>query len=240
MPAFLNDITPFIGTGEKNEQGLGLKEFLDEYDSKKYECPCVTADILVMRHPRDFHTVREGIKLLMIKRRNHPGIGMWALPGGFVEIREDLIDSAKRELKEETNLEGIPMEQLFTWGDYDRDPRCRIITTAFLALVEEDIQGMKAGDDAADAAWMDVELVQEAEEIVQEGDRERVRTIYSLKLNGPRGVPALTARTAYTVNRHGLLKEPHYEVLDREGIAFDHPCMIVQALLHIQRLLERK
>jgi 8-oxo-dGTP diphosphatase len=73
---------------------------------------------------------QEHLRLLMIRRRNHPNIGMWALPGGFVELRENLEDAAKRELMEETGVENAPMIQLKTYGDYDRDPRWRVITTA--------------------------------------------------------------------------------------------------------------
>lgn len=235
MAAFLEEIEAFMGNGENNQEGKSLKEFLEEYDPGRYECPCVTTDIIVIRHPGGFQTVEWGLKLLMIKRLNHPGIGMWALPGGFAEIRENLIDSARRELKEETNLENIPMEQLYIWGNYDRDPRCRIITASFLALVEGDIEGMEAGDDAAEAAWMDVSFEKIAEEILP--GKKRVRKEFSLILSNQEAGLTLKAGVSCTENQEGLLKEEEYKVESRDGIAFDHPCMIVQALRKLEACL---
>ena len=140
----------FAGTGEKNENGQTLDEFLEAYNPKKYDCPCSTVDTLVFRTSgQDAKTGSLKLKLLMIRRKNHPSIGFWALPGGFVDLRENLEDSAKRELYEETGVKGVPVVQLKTYGDYDRDPRWRVITTAFIALLDEEIE-VKAGDDAKD------------------------------------------------------------------------------------------
>lgn len=235
MPAFLEDITPFLGTGEKDEQGLTLEEYLEQYDTKQYETPSVTTDILVFQHPKTFTEVESGLKLLMIKRRNHPGIGTWALPGGFAEMRENLVDSAKRELMEETNLKGIPLEQLYTWGDYQRDPRCRIITVSFLALVEEGRNDIKAGDDAKDAAWFDVTYKKIGEKV-----NEKLETIYKIELKQEEKKIHLLAEVVCIKNKEGLLKEKRFKVIKNSGIAFDHPAFIVQALLYIKHLLGNK
>ena len=93
------------------------------------------------------------LKVLLVRRSNHPSIGFWALPGGFAEMRENLEDTARRELEEETGVKELPLEQFAVYGDYDRDPRTRVITTAYLSLVNEQDITVRAGDDAADAAW---------------------------------------------------------------------------------------
>lgn len=128
----------------RNEKGENLAEFLAAYKPGHYERPSVTVDMVVF--------TREG-ELLLIKRRNHPNIGEWALPGGFIEMGESLYESALRELAEETGVRDLPLHSLGIFGAPDRDPRTRIITAAFAAEVEQGqlLPKIQAGDDAADA-----------------------------------------------------------------------------------------
>jgi 8-oxo-dGTP diphosphatase len=129
------------------------KKFLKKYDSKTYEKPSVTADIAIC-------SVIDGtLKVLLIKRKNYPYKGKWALPGGFLDIssKETLEETAARELLEETGLKNIYIEQLKTYGDPDRDPRMRVITVAYYALVPIDQVGqVQAGDDATEAQWFPI------------------------------------------------------------------------------------
>ena len=155
--AFLEKLDRFYGTGECNRAGESLEAFLEKYNPKKYDCPSNTVDMVGVRCREKYRQWGQPLKVLMIKRGNHPSIGYWAVPGGFVELREDMDQAAARELEEETGVKGLPLQQLRTWGSYDRDPRWRVITTSYLALVEGELP-VKAGDDAADALWMDVEL----------------------------------------------------------------------------------
>ena len=112
MASFLEDITPFYGTGERNGKGQTLEEFLEEYDPYRYKNPCCTTDTVVFSY-KDEQALKEGrLKILLVKRGNHPSIGCWALPGGFVNLRENLEDTARRELQEETGVSGLPVEQL--------------------------------------------------------------------------------------------------------------------------------
>lgn len=113
--------------------------------------PMVTVDAVV------FGFFGSRAKLLLIKRRNEPFKGRWALPGGFVGIDEELERAAARELAEETGLVGISLEQMHTFGDVGRDPRGRQITIAFMGIVREGQTKIKAGDDAAKARWFDIE-----------------------------------------------------------------------------------
>ena len=158
MASFLEDITPFYGTGERNGKGQTLEEFLEEYDPYRYKNPCCTTDTVVFSY-KDEQALKEGrLKILLVKRGNHPSIGCWALPGGFVNLRENLEDTARRELQEETGVSGLPVEQFACYGDYQRDPRARIITSAYLSIVKESDVSVEAGDDAADAAWFEIEI----------------------------------------------------------------------------------
>src|SRR3954451_2234980 len=77
----------------------------------------------------------QDLKVLLIQRDLPPFVGQWALPGGFVRVDETLEDAARRELQEESGLRDIFLEQLYTFGDLDRDPRERVVTIAYYALV---------------------------------------------------------------------------------------------------------
>ena len=137
---------------EVNAKGQTLEEFLAEYDETKFRRPSNTVDMILM-------TVSGArLKLLLIRRKDHPFINDWALPGGFVNFDEELETAVSRELAEETNItRDTYFRQLYTFGKSDRDPRTRIITTAYLSMTpEENIRNTRAGDDAADAGWFTV------------------------------------------------------------------------------------
>jgi 8-oxo-dGTP diphosphatase len=121
------------------------------YDAGKFERPSVTVDvvILTMREHRREHR----LEVLLVKRRHWPFEGMWAIPGGFVTMNESLDEAARRELAEETNVRDVYIEQLYTFGDPGRDPRTRVITVVYYALVRPDQVKLHAADDAADARW---------------------------------------------------------------------------------------
>lgn len=109
----------------------------------------VTVDIVIF-------TLRESdLQVLLVKRKHPPYEGRWAIPGGYVEAEESLEDAAARELFEETHVQDVHIEQLYTFGDPKRDPRGRVITVAYFALVPAPL-AVEAGDDAADAQWKSV------------------------------------------------------------------------------------
>lgn len=112
----------------------------------------LAADLVV------FGFVKKELQVLLIKRKYAPGAGAWALPGGFVRADESLEDAARRELREETGLtESGYLEQLFTFGAVDRDPRGRVISVAYLVLVNEaEKVKLKATDDALEARWFPI------------------------------------------------------------------------------------
>jgi 8-oxo-dGTP diphosphatase len=109
--------------------------------------PAVTTDVVLF-------TIRdEALNLLLIRRGREPFADCWALPGGFLDVDEDLDRCAERELEEETGVSGLYLEQLYTFGKTGRDPRERVISVAYFALAPSDRMRLRAGDDAADAAW---------------------------------------------------------------------------------------
>ncbi|WP_420397727.1 NUDIX hydrolase [Nioella sp.] len=117
----------------------------------EYPHPAVTADICIF-------SIREGtLKVLLIQRLIDPFKDCWAIPGGFIKMDEDLVVGAARELEEETGVSGVPLEQLGAYGAPDRDPRERVITVAFMALVPSDQMVLAAATDAADAQWFDMD-----------------------------------------------------------------------------------
>lgn len=218
----------FLGTGEKNKAGEDLYEFLEAYNPDKYRNPCNTVDTLVFTKTGDCDVRR----VLLIKRGNHPSIGMWACPGGFVEFKENLYDAALRELREETGLHDIQAEQLKSYGDYDRDPRTRIITTAFVALIEEGSQRAEAGDDAKEAGWFSV-----ADERVSREERaEGIREEYILKLFCEEKGVTINARVEVT-ERTGVLRNRTYRVVDGDGLAADHAAIVLEGYHHVKEAL---
>ena len=115
-----------------------------------YPRPMVTVDVVIF-------TVRENeLEVLLIQRKGEPFAGDWALPGGFVNMDESLEAAASRELKEETGLLEAYLEQLYTYGDPDRDPRGRVISVAYYALIPAGAQ-VHGGDDAAQAQWFPID-----------------------------------------------------------------------------------
>jgi 8-oxo-dGTP diphosphatase len=113
----------------------------------KYPRPMATVDILLWRFQE------ENPEFLLIRRRNPPYQGQWAMPGGFVEMNENLVESAERELEEETGISGVPLSPLLSAGDVGRDPRGRTITIVYTGILSRPFPGELAGDDASDAEW---------------------------------------------------------------------------------------
>jgi len=113
--------------------------------------PTVSVDAVV------FAFFKNKARLLLVNRKQEPFKGKWALPGGFVEIDEELEDAVARELAEETGLAGVRLEQMHTFGNVGRDPRGRQITIAFMGIATSRLNKIKAGDDAAKVQWFDIE-----------------------------------------------------------------------------------
>lgn len=118
--------------------------------SYEYPRAALTVDCVV------FGFDEQDLKVLLIQRDLPPFAGKWALPGGFVRVEESLEDAALRELREETGLGKVYLEQLYTFGDLERDPRERVVSVAYYALVKLSDHRIQAATDARNAAWFSV------------------------------------------------------------------------------------
>lgn len=154
------------------------------------------------------------LRVLLIERGGHPFLGQWALPGGFVRLEETVGQAAFRELKEETGVEEGYLEQLYTFSTPERDPRMRVISCAHMALVDSEKITIQAGDDARNAAWFRVESQSHQTDTMQ--------------LNLLHHEIGFTT----TVTQGRGYEEP--QILENNGLAFDHAKIIVYALQRLR------
>ncbi|MEW6434430.1 MAG: NUDIX domain-containing protein [Myxococcota bacterium] len=146
-------------SASKREPSADEKAFLEKYRPQDYPRPAVAVDLVILT------IIDAQLRVLLVKRQEHPFKGGWALPGGFVRVGdkdqgEDLDAAARRELAEETGLDPdrVFIEQLHTFGKAGRDPRMRVISVAYVALVRPDLAPIvKAGGDVSDADWFPVQ-----------------------------------------------------------------------------------
>ncbi|KEZ90217.1 MULTISPECIES: NUDIX domain-containing protein [Clostridia] len=216
----------------RNEEGLTEKEFLLQYRPGNYERPSVTVDMLIFAVDEE----EMETEVLLIKRKNHPCIGQWAIPGGFVNVDESLETAAARELEEETGLKGVCLEQLYTWGNVKRDPRTRVISVSYMAAVPKDQLTPKAGDDAEEACWFQVKKKKLSE--LENG------ATYALTIENEEDHIFMSYRITETYERQGMMwkKEteidllPAIDVLDQEKLAFDHAEILNVAMDRLEEL----
>nr|WP_321451212.1 NUDIX hydrolase [uncultured Carboxylicivirga sp.] len=119
----------------------------------EYPRPAVTTDVLLLTREVPY-------KILLIQRGNDPFKGKWALPGGFVDMDEDLKTAALRELQEETGITDVKVQQFRTYGGVNRDPRHRTISVVYTGYVDSEL-ACTGQDDAADARWFNLEVLPE-------------------------------------------------------------------------------
>ena len=128
------------------------EEFLKNYDASKYDRPSVTSDVVLFSVADGVQNNYRKLKkkyysVLLVKRNSYPFKGKWCLPGGFVRNDETSEEAARRVLADETNLHNIFMEQLYTFDSLDRDPRTRVISIAYMGLVDKNKLSGKITDE---------------------------------------------------------------------------------------------
>ena len=140
----------------RDKNGLTEEEFLRQYDADKYPKPALTADVVI------FRTFKDGREpeVLLIKRGGHPFLGCYAFPGGFSNKNEPVEEAAKRELLEETGIEGIDPQMVGVYSRPGRDPRGWTVSVAYTAVFDADEVKAEAGDDAAAVEWIPVSKAQ--------------------------------------------------------------------------------
>lgn len=244
---------------KKYEMSVEEKKFLAGYDLTKYDRPSVAADVVVFSVMKDdeCEDVRrlqeKKLKILLIRRGGFPYKGSWAMPGGFCRKGEDVIDSARRELCEETGIEDAYVKLVGVYGEPDRDPRGWVISSTYMALMNGRACRLKAGDDAQDARWFTVELTDistevtevsgtgeeivknkvEASHKVQNGKR------YRLVLKNADSDIKLTAVLRRTDMSSCGRSSDSYDIEECEGLAFDHARIITEAVLGLREDVRR-
>lgn len=222
------------------------REYLSSYDLSRFDRPSVAADMAVFsimgtkpseEEEENYRKDPEKrLKLLLIRRGSFPYKDYWALPGGFCRPGERVEDTARRELREETGVGEAYLEPFDIYSDPGRDPRGWIISHAFLALIDGERYQVRGGSDAWEAGWFGIALEKkQRKKEVREASAE-VENVYELRLVKEDGAPVqLQAVIRERKSFCGYHETVDYEILEADGLAFDHARIILCAYLALQK-----
>lgn len=200
-------------------------EFLKDYNPKDFEQLSMTADILLIsisdEETNNYRKTNDKMmSILLVKRDDYPFKGKWCLPGGFLNpLGETLEECTKRVLKKETNLQDIYLEQLYTFDNPKRDPRTRVVSTSYMALVDKNKLTDMINENAC---WFDVVLLEDNKKEVEVTLSNGIDTIH-LKIK--------KVLREKTTDRYDFISENNNE------IAFDHDLVIVAGLERLRNKL---
>lgn len=200
------------------------EEFLKDYDSSKFEKLSMTTDILIFSVSDEVQENyrklnKKHFSILLVKRDNYPFKDKWCLPGGFIRIDEDIEDSAKRILADETNLHNIYLEQLYTFGDPNRDPRMRVVSTSYMALIDKNRLNEQI---AKKASWFNVMVLEDKN---------------SINITLDNGVEEIKLKIGKTL-KEKTTDRYKYDILSNDKMAFDHPLVIASGISRLKNKLE--
>ncbi len=200
------------------------EEFLRDYDSSVFEKLSMTADILIFSVSDEVQNnyrklSKKHFSVLLVKRDNYPFKDKWCLPGGFIGIDEDIEDAAKRILANEANLHNIYLEQLYTFGNPKRDPRMRVVSTSYMALIDKNKLSEQI---STNASWFNILTIEDKESIFVTLD------------NGSEQIKFKIGKTLKekTTDRY------KYDILENDKLAFDHALVIVSGISRLKNKLE--
>ena len=227
-----------------NKQKVNYNEelFLKDYDVNIYERPSVTNDVIIFttddRNEDNSRKVpKKGIQVLLIKRSDYPEKGKWAIPGGFVNMNESLEEGAIRKLKEETGIDNVYMEQLYSFGEVNRDPRTRVISIGNVALISKDNINFNKEIPVDETKWFWIEK----NLINSEEDTNYMLKKYLLTFESEDGVVKIKYEITEKVEKSILRKkETIYKFLEdsTEELAFDHYKIIDSAIDRVRNKVE--
>ena len=206
------------------------QQYLQNYDPSVYERPSVTVDILI------FTVSQRKLQLLLIRRNEHPFLGKWAIPGGFLQIDESADDAAARRISEEAGVENVHLEQLYTFSAVDRDPRTRVISIAYLATVPFGKLKFSAGTGADEAALFTVEGIT-GESLTGSPEKASAAPPSPGKSSAASPAPEKTSAASPVSGKSSdgstdslLLTGPDGEIITGTDLAFDHAKIIWTAV----------
>ena len=200
------------------------EEFLKSYNPDDYKRLSMTTDILLfsvsdVSQENYRKTNEKTMSILLVKRDTYPFKDKWCVPGGFLKLEEELEDCPKRILEEETNLKDIYMEQLYTFGQVDRDPRMRIVSTAYMALIDKNNLKDRLSNNAS---WFNIDYKEENNNV-------------TLTLSVPDEKIVVKAKK---VLMDSTSRQYKYEIIENNDIAFDHAKVILTGLERLRNKVE--
>ena len=201
------------------------EEFLAAYNKFDFDLLSITADILIfsVSNQEKVNYRKNDAKkmsILLVNRENYPYKDKWCLPGGFLNIDEDLEDAPRRILKRETNLDHIYLEQLYTFGSVDRDPRMRVVSVSYMALVDKDRLQDKLGEHAK---WFDITLYEEKDNMVD------------IVLDS--GDATISFQIEKTLKEE-TTDRYSFNIIKNDSLAFDHAKVILSGLERLKNKCE--
>lgn len=218
------------------------KEFLDKYNVHEFERPSVTNDVIIFTtddiiEKNSRKLPKKGMQVLLIKRNDYPDKGKYAIPGGFVKMDESLEEGAIRKLKEETGIDNVYIEQLYSFGEVNRDPRTRVISVANMALIaKENINFIKTANTLETRwFWIKKELIERTKE------DKLIINKYVLKLNSDDELTKISYEVTEKIETSVLRrKEVSYTLLDssNDELAFDHCKILDYAVDRVRNKIE--
>ena len=200
------------------------EELLKKYNSNKYEKLSLTTDILIFSvsngNQENYRKLNEKyFSVLLVKRDTYPFKNKWTLPGGFVGIDEDIEDAARRILLNEANIKNIYLEQLYTYGNPKRDPRMRVISTSYMALIDKNRLKDKI---SSNASWFNIKVLEDEEYIDVFLDNGTESLKYKIK----------KTLKEKTTDRY------KYDIVENDYLAFDHPLVITTGIERLKNKIE--
>lgn len=201
------------------------EEFLENYDSSKFEKLSMTTDIIIFSvsdRPQENYRKNDEkyMSVLLVKRKDYPYKDKWCLPGGFLDIKEELEECPKRILERETNIKDVYLEQLYTFGSVNRDPRLRVVSTSYMALIDKNRLLNKLNENAQ---WFDIKIIERKDNILifkLENEKEKIEFKANRKL------------------KEAVTDQYEYEIIENEKIAFDHALVLLTGMERLRNKIQ--
>lgn len=227
---------------DKEKLSGNEEKFLREYDPKIFERPSVTNDVIIfttddMKEENSRKVPQKGLQVLLIKRDDYPEKDKWAIPGGFISMDESLEEGAIRKLKDETGIDNVYMEQLYSFGEVNRDPRTRVISVGNVALISKDNINFNKEKAVKESKWFWVEK----KLIAIENHEKYNLNKYLLKFISEDGEIEVKYEISEKIENSILRrKEQTYKLMKttNKDLAFDHYKIIDYAIDRVRNKIE--